>query len=86
MNAADPRSAEVLAFLKTKVIERVGIPVEDLTESSVFIKLGLESIDAVLVSGEVEDEFGVELSPSAIFDHETLGGFTAEVVRLLNAQ
>ncbi|WP_262690564.1 acyl carrier protein [Kordiimonas aestuarii] len=68
------------------MIERIGVPAEDVTENSVFIKLGLESIDAVLVSGEVEDEFGVELSPSAIFDHETLGGFTAEVVRLMEAQ
>ena len=86
MNAVDSKSAQVLAFLKMKVTERIGIPVEDVTENSVFIKLGLESIDAVLVSGEVEDEFGVELSPSAIFDHETLGGFTAEVVRLIEAQ
>jgi hypothetical protein len=40
---------------------------------------GLQSIDAVLLCGEVEDAFQMELDPALIFDHKDVGSFAAAV-------
>ena len=50
---------------------------------SALVDLGLQSIDAVIVCGEVEDEFGIEIDPSEIFEHDTLGTFADEIIALV---
>lgn len=77
-------TAEVFTFVKTKLAERLKAPIDIIDTSSSFIDLGLESVDAVLLCGEVEDEFQVELDPSMIFQHETVGGFVTDVVSRLD--
>lgn len=80
------REAEVVTFVRTRLSALVKIPVEEIQTSSGLIDLGLQSVDAVLLCGEVEDTFQVELDPSTIFDHDTVGSFTTEVVRRLDAR
>jgi acyl carrier protein len=70
----------VLEFLRTHVAARTDCPVEQITASSGLIELGLQSIDAVLLCGEVEDEFKIELDPSAIFEHSDLHSFADHIV------
>ncbi|WP_319773430.1 acyl carrier protein [Breoghania sp.] len=71
----------VLNFVRTELARRLKLPVEKIDSSSQFIDLGLQSIDAVMMCGEVEDHFQIELDPSAIFQFETVGSFVDEVVR-----
>ncbi|TNE67945.1 MAG: acyl carrier protein [Alphaproteobacteria bacterium] len=85
MTSAAPEFAKVVQFLRERIAKRIDIPLETVTENAVLVDLGLQSIDAVLVCGEVEDEFGIELDPSSIFDHETLGGFAREIAGLVAA-
>lgn len=82
--AAHDCTAEVFIFVKNKLAERLNAPIDIIDTSSNFIDLGLESVDAVLLCGEVEDEFQVELDPSMIFQHETVGGFVTDVVSRLD--
>jgi acyl carrier protein len=35
---------------------------------------GLDSVDAVIMAGELEEHFGVEIDPSVIFEFDTLQG------------
>jgi hypothetical protein len=35
----------------------------------------------VLLCGDVEDRFGVDVDPAAIFEHETLGAFARSVLQ-----
>jgi acyl carrier protein len=79
MTAAD-RKAAVSEFIRTRLSARTEVPLDKIDASSVLIDLGLRSIDAVLLCGEVEDSFQVELDPSTIFEHETLGDFIAAVL------
>lgn len=81
-----PSSVSVVQFVRERIAERIGIPLDEVKEDAVLVDLGLQSIDAVLVSGEVEDEFGIELNPSTIFDHETVGAFAGEVAQLVQSQ
>ncbi|MEM8663932.1 MAG: acyl carrier protein [Pseudomonadota bacterium] len=57
-----------------------------ITPTSVFVDMGLQSIDAVLLCGEVEDHFAIELDPETIFEHETLGSFADEISRRMSTQ
>lgn len=82
--AGNDRSVELQNFIIAKLAERVDAPAETIDASSVFIDIGLESVDAVLLCGEVEDEFQVELDPGTIFEHETVGSFVAEVTRRMS--
>jgi acyl carrier protein len=35
---------------------------------------GLDSVDAVIMAGELEEHFGVEIDPSVVFEFDTLQG------------
>ena len=79
MALADQQTV-LTAFIKARLSERTKVPVDQIDLSSGLIELGLKSIDAVLLCGEVEDEFKIEVDPASIFEHETLGGFVAAVM------
>lgn len=75
--------AQLLEFLRQQIAQRTKLKVEDISEDSVLIDIGLKSIDAVLLCGDVEDRFEVEIDPADIFDHETLGAFAKSVLQRL---
>ena len=84
MTACVSRGPEVTRFLRERIAARTGVPLDEVVETSVLVDLGLQSLDAVLVCGEVEDAFNIELDPSAIFEHDTLGDFSSEVTALVD--
>lgn len=85
MTAPQP-APEVVAFLTDGIARFTKQEAAGIGPESVLVDLGLQSIDAVLLSGEVEDHFGVELDPATIFEHETLGSFAADITgRLAHA-
>jgi acyl carrier protein len=69
-------------FVRAQIAQRTNLPLEDVQENSVLVDIGLESIDAVLLCGDVEDTFGVEIDPSMIFEHDTLGEFVNAISAL----
>lgn len=80
------REAEIVEFVRMRLSALLKTPVEEIKILSSLIDLGLQSVDAVLLCGEVEDAFQVELDPSTIFEHDTVGSFTTEVARRLNVR
>ncbi|MAM76869.1 MAG: hypothetical protein CMO29_24050 [Tistrella sp.] len=70
---------DVMAFLIGRLSELTGTPPSEIGIDIALIDLGLQSIDAVLLCGEIEDRFRIELDPTTIFDAETLGDFAREV-------
>lgn len=71
---------QLLDFLRAQVATRTRVPVESLSAQSEFVTLGLQSIDAVLLCGEIEEHFSIEIDPSDIFAHDNLGEFAQSVV------
>ena len=69
----------MLSFLTDAIARFTKQPKDRIQPDSALIDLGLQSIDAVILSGEVEDHFGVELDPSTVFEHETLDSFAREI-------
>jgi acyl carrier protein len=82
---SDAAAARVEPFLIGAIARFTRQPVEAIASDSVLVDLGLQSIDAVLLSGEVEDHFGIELDPSTVFEHDTLDSFAREIARRLDA-
>jgi len=74
-------SAQTLMdFLCEQVARRSKVPPHKITPEAPLAALGLESIDAVLLCGDVEDHFQVEVDPADIFDHDTLGSFADAIL------
>ena len=79
-----PTLAEVTAFLRDHVSKRTKVSPEQILGSTVLVDFGLESIDAVLISGHIEDEFQIEVEPSLMFEFQTLDEVAAAVVALFD--
>ncbi|PWE30793.1 acyl carrier protein [Pararhodobacter marinus] len=76
---------ELFQFLRAQVVQRSRAPAERVTPDAKLSDLGMQSIDAVLLCGEIEDRFEVEIDPSEIFEHETVGDFAQSVLGRLAA-
>lgn len=80
-----PRQAELYDFLRSQIAERTKLPESAVHDDSVLVELGLQSIDAVLMCGEVEDRFGIEMDPATVFEHKTLESFAQFVLQKMLA-
>ncbi|HEV2082533.1 MAG TPA: acyl carrier protein [Brevundimonas sp.] len=78
--------ADVAAFLRDHISKRTRTPPEQISGSTVLVDTGLESIDAVLISGHVEDAFGIEVEPSLMFEFQTLDEVADAVFALIRAR
>lgn len=81
-----PDAPDIYNFLSERLARLTRQDVAAIRPDAVLVDLGLQSIDAVLLSGEVEDRFEIELDPATIFEHETLESFAAEISRRLSAR
>ena len=74
---------ELIAFLLDRLAERIGCDPGDIDRDADLIELGIRSIDAVLVSGELEDHFGVEIDPVLLFECRTVNRVAESVIASL---
>jgi acyl carrier protein len=77
-----PGIDEVADFLRARISRRTRVPEAEIVEATVLVDVGLESVDAVLICGEIEDAFQVEVEPSVMFEHESFGGVLGAVMAL----
>jgi acyl carrier protein len=63
---------ELIAYLLERLAERIGCDPSGIDRDADLIELGIRSIDAVLISGELEDRFGVEIEPVLLFECRTV--------------
>jgi acyl carrier protein len=59
----------LMNWLKTEIQAQTGQPVD---EHQAFSALGLDSVAAVALSGDLEERFGLELDPTVMFEYPTL--------------
>lgn len=63
----------LITFLRERVSERTRVPVEEIDLDTNLVGIGVRSIDAVLISGQLEDEFQVDIDPMLMFEFDTIG-------------
>lgn len=76
---------KLLAFVAEQIRIRKKDADLEISADTVLTNVGLQSIEAVLLSGEIEDQFQVEIDPADIFEHETLGSFVQGIARRLDS-
>lgn len=81
----DRTVAGVTEFLRHRVSERTRVPIAEIGEDTNLVDIGLESVDAVLICGEIEDSYQIEVEPSLMFEFQTLGEVVTAVMATLDA-
>lgn len=60
------------------IANETGTPLDELTDEVVFTELGVDSIMAIQICGTVNQETGVEIPPTFVFEYPTVGDLRAE--------
>ena len=63
---------ELKEFLVERVSSALRIKKNDLDPDMAFSKYGLESIDSVILAMEIEEEIGIPLEPSLLWEYNTI--------------
>ena len=72
-----PTEADVIRAVKTAVAPYTDVPVEEITQESSFEDLGVDSLDAIGIIGDLEDAFEVEVPNDDLEDLFTVGDAVA---------
>lgn len=78
------KETELFDFLRSQIAQRTKVAASDIQADAVLVDLGLQSIDAVLMCGDIEDHFGIEMDPAAVFEHKTLASFAQFILQRIN--
>jgi myxalamid-type polyketide synthase MxaE and MxaD len=70
----------VVGWLSARIAEMLGFDPGDIDCATPFVDVGLSSIQAVELSGDIERWTGLTLSPTLAFDYPTIEGVAEHVV------
>jgi acyl carrier protein len=71
---------DVVEFLTKKIAAQIKIEVNNLSPDRDLHELGLSSLDAVMISGEMEDRFEVEIDPIIMFESRSINEVAEKVM------
>lgn len=71
---------EVTRWLTDKIGQRLGVPAESVETTKYFDEFGLDSTEALVLSGELEQWLGFELETTALWYHPTIGELAVYIV------
>lgn len=66
-----PTADEVLAFLLGRIAELRRRDAAGIDPASPFNALGVDSLDAITLMGDVEERYRIAVDPGEMFDHPT---------------
>lgn len=75
---------EVIELLREKIASHLKIDVDRLDPARNLDEIGLSSLVAVIISGELEDEFEIEIDPMIMFESKTINEVAEKVMQLDN--
>ncbi|MDT9177354.1 MAG: acyl carrier protein [Limnospira sp. PMC 1291.21] len=67
-----PDAEAIQGWLITQMAERLGLNPDDIDIDEDFANYGLNSIEAVNLSGDLENQFGRRLPPTLLWDYPTI--------------
>ena len=72
-------------FLRERIVKRIKIQDSELGNDVNLPELGVTSLDAVLISGEIEDHYGVDIDPIMMFQYRTVNAVAEHLASILPA-
>ncbi|MFE6763996.1 acyl carrier protein [Streptomyces sp. NPDC057689] len=76
-------AAEVRGWLVERVAFYLECSPEDIDEGAELVDLGLDSVYALTLCGDVEDRFGLVVEPTMAWDHPSVDAITAHLTEEL---
>lgn len=70
----------IIDFLTQKISMYAKTPISELHPDKALEDIGLSSLDIVMISGEIEDEFEIEIEPNVIFESKTINEVVEKVI------
>ena len=62
----------VQAWLEGRVVAYGKVDAGSFTPDTPLAELGLDSVYALTLCGDIEDEFGLDVDPTIVWDHPTI--------------
>ena len=63
---------ELKAFIADRISSVLRVKKKDLDPDTPFARYGLESIDSVILAMELEEEIGITLEPTLLWEYNTI--------------
>ncbi|ADP40314.1 phosphopantetheine attachment domain protein [Rothia dentocariosa ATCC 17931] len=83
-NSTQYTQKDVEIWLIDRVATYGNRPKEDISTTRPLAELGLDSVYALALCGEIEDSFQLEVDPTIAWDHPTIEALAEELVQRLN--
>lgn len=72
------------AWLSDRMAVYLDCDVVDIDPKQPLASIGLDSVYALGISGDIEDRYGIEIDPSAVWQYPTINDLATYVHRCLN--
>ncbi|MEE1738096.1 acyl carrier protein [Streptomyces sp. BE147] len=86
----DISAAATVETVRTWLTERVAyfldIAPQDIARDDLLVEIGLDSVYALTLCGDVEDEYGILVEATLAWDHPTIDALTAHIHSQLGAR
>ncbi len=70
---------EIVELLKKEVADVLDTTPDTIDEDESFMRLGVDSVDAIKIMNTIKSTLDVEVSPVAIFEYKTISDFAEYV-------
>jgi acyl carrier protein len=70
-------TGEIRDWLLDRVAFYLERPAAELSTDVKLVEYGLDSVYALTLCGDIEDEYGIEVDPTLAWDHPTIDAITA---------
>lgn len=82
-NAQDITTEDIRDWLLNNIAQRLEMKPEDIRLDEPVTSLGLSSREAIMISGELEEWLGCELSPEILYEYPEIGILSQKVMEVL---
>lgn len=74
--------ADIQELLRSTVARKLKVPPETLDPHRPLDEYGLDSLELVNLSGEIEEVFSMRIDPTALWDHLTMWELSSHLAKL----
>lgn len=71
-NLLPPNSSAIAQWLKNRIAERIGLPLQEIDGDKSFASYGLDSLGGVNLATELEAWLGSKISPTLLYEYPTI--------------
>lgn len=86
MNHSDISHQSVVDFVLNKVSQRTHTPLEQLTGETPLADVGVDSLNAVLICGYLEEKYELEIEPMIMFQYKTADQVAQAIIQMMAEQ